>query len=239
MEIVAGPRAATVATHGGRHKPAVSADGRGVPVNCRGSDRVPVVGGHVFISYRHAEPDTAYVEKLATFLGTAGIVVWFDREIVSGDRWHALIEQQINTAVAVVVVMSPQASESRWVNREISQAELADKPIFPLLLAGKRFFRLADLHYDDVTEGRMPSARVLARLRDLLPGQPTVVQVPVPPAAPARFVDILTGHTNGVRSVAWSPAGWHLATGSLDQTVRIWDPATGNEVARNCLACSC
>jgi WD40 repeat protein len=185
---------------------------------------VPVVGGHVFISYRHAEPDTAYVEKLATFLDTAGIGVWLDRDIVSGDRWHALIEQQINTSVAVVVVMSPQASESRWVNREISQAELADKPIFPLLLAGKRFFRLADLHYDDVTDGQMPSAQVLVRLRDLLPEQPTDAQIPAPPA---RFVDTLTVHTGPVLSVVWSPDGRHLATTSHDRTVRIWEPATG------------
>ena len=37
----------------------------------------------------------------------------------------------------------------------------------------------------------------------------------------------LTGHTGGVRAVAWSPDGTRLATASSDETVRVWDPATG------------
>ena len=38
---------------------------------------------------------------------------------------------------------------------------------------------------------------------------------------------VLTGHTSTVQSVAWSPDGKTLATGSRDKTVRLWDPATG------------
>ena len=41
----------------------------------------------------------------------------------------------------------------------------------------------------------------------------------------------LTGHTNGVSAVAWSPDGTRLATGSGDETARIWDPATGQTTA--------
>ena len=32
-------------------------------------------------------------------------------------------------------------------------------------------------------------------------------------------------------AVAWSPDGTRLATGSDDETVRIWDPATGQTTA--------
>jgi WD40 repeat protein len=32
-----------------------------------------------------------------------------------------------------------------------------------------------------------------------------------------------------VRSVAYSPDGKHIVTGSLDETVKIWDSATGKE----------
>jgi WD40 repeat protein len=35
------------------------------------------------------------------------------------------------------------------------------------------------------------------------------------------------GHSRSVRSVSWSPDGTKVATGSLDETVRIWDAATG------------
>jgi WD40 repeat protein len=38
----------------------------------------------------------------------------------------------------------------------------------------------------------------------------------------------LTGHTNGVYNVAFSPDGRLLATASLDRTARVWDPATGD-----------
>ena len=37
----------------------------------------------------------------------------------------------------------------------------------------------------------------------------------------------LSGHSNWVLCVAWSPDGERLATGSMDKTVRIWNPVTG------------
>ena len=40
----------------------------------------------------------------------------------------------------------------------------------------------------------------------------------------------LTGHSE-VHSVAYSPDGKHIVTGSWDKTVKIWDSATGKEVS--------
>jgi WD40 repeat protein len=37
----------------------------------------------------------------------------------------------------------------------------------------------------------------------------------------------LSGHSGSVQSVAWSPNGKRLATGSQDKTAKIWDAATG------------
>ncbi|KAI1734075.1 WD40-repeat-containing domain protein [Xylaria scruposa] len=41
------------------------------------------------------------------------------------------------------------------------------------------------------------------------------------------YLHTLEGHTRGVRSVAFSPDGSLLASGSKDSTIRLWDPITG------------
>ena len=41
---------------------------------------------------------------------------------------------------------------------------------------------------------------------------------------------LLTGHTGGVISVGFSPDGKTIATGSWDDTVRLWDANTGNTI---------
>ena len=40
----------------------------------------------------------------------------------------------------------------------------------------------------------------------------------------------LSGHSDYVRSVAWSPDGTKLASGSDDKTVRIWEAATDKQL---------
>ena len=40
----------------------------------------------------------------------------------------------------------------------------------------------------------------------------------------------LEGHSGGVRSVAWSPSGERLASGSDDKAVLVWDGGSGAQV---------
>ena len=45
-------------------------------------------------------------------------------------------------------------------------------------------------------------------------------------------VAAVSGHSHWVLSVAWSPDGTKLASGSRDQTVRIWEAATGKQLSQ-------
>ncbi len=49
-------------------------------------------------------------------------------------------------------------------------------------------------------------------------------------AAPRAELVLQTGHSSYITSLAWSPDGKHLATGSHDYTVVIWDVLTGDKV---------
>ena len=49
-----------------------------------------------------------------------------------------------------------------------------------------------------------------------------------PPApAPLCLAPVLRGHAEAVVSVAFSPNGQHIVSGSSDMTVRVWDAETG------------
>uniref|UniRef100_A0A8C3UPR1 Notchless protein homolog 1 n=1 Tax=Catharus ustulatus TaxID=91951 RepID=A0A8C3UPR1_CATUS len=50
--------------------------------------------------------------------------------------------------------------------------------------------------------------------------------------AVTRCTSSLEGHTEAVISVAFSPTGKYLASGSGDTTIFLWDPATGSQIGR-------
>lgn len=118
---------------------------------------------HIFISYDH--DDRAYARTLAEHLRQQGLEVWMDDRIDYGDRWWRTVDRAIRTCAACVVVMTPAAEESPWVERELLLAQREKKPIYPLLLRGRGLSLLIALQHVDVTGGRMPPPRLIARLK--------------------------------------------------------------------------
>ena len=110
---------------------------------------------HVFISY-HKQSSRDYARKLADYLIASGFDVWIDDRIDLGSRWEREIYKAIEGCRAFVVIMTPGAWESEWVNREYLYADSLKKPPFPLLLDGGNFPFYAGVQFTDVRDGSLP-----------------------------------------------------------------------------------
>jgi len=118
-----------------------------------------------FISYAHA--DAAYVARLADHLRRSTLPLWFDAELRWGSRFTQEIRRRVAHALGVIVVMSPAAAASEWVEREILEGQRHDRELLPILLGGERLFLLASSHWFDARDGALPGERELRQLRGL------------------------------------------------------------------------
>ncbi len=90
------------------------------------------MAGHIFISY--SKKDMDFAVRLVDDLETAGFSVWIDREIGGGEEWQQSIEENLDTAQEVIVILSPNSVESSWVQHEGSIAYGLKKQIYPILI---------------------------------------------------------------------------------------------------------
>src|SRR5690242_14184584 len=96
--------------------------------------------GAVFIS--HASKDDPFVADLRRALEAHRISVWVDSHgLRGGDKLAPEIEQAIEQARQVIVVLSPNTINSPWVRKEIRKALEVEKQrkadgycVIPLLL---------------------------------------------------------------------------------------------------------
>lgn len=139
---------------------------------------------HIFIS--HASKDDNFVKDLRQALEDLGLSVWVDsRELIAGNKLAPEIDQAIEQARQVIVVLSPNTVNSPWVRKEIKKALEVEQTrkddgyrVIPLLLPGIEPSALA-LWFDEepvgvrvqLTTGAVSEAlpQILAALGERLP----------------------------------------------------------------------
>jgi hypothetical protein len=79
------------------------------------------------------------MRHLQADLRASGFWVWTDESLTPGTpSWKAAIEGAIEQAAAVVVILSPDAKRSEWVERELDYARTVGVRVFPVLARGNQ-----------------------------------------------------------------------------------------------------
>lgn len=127
---------------------------------------------HIFISY--SREDTKEMQKVRATLMQEGLKIWTDEGITPGmPSWKDAIQDAIENACCVVVILSPDAKRSRWVKSELDYAEIQDVRIFPVLISGDPRtslpFSLISGHYADLRTDYKNGIRLLiSSIKELL-----------------------------------------------------------------------
>ncbi len=111
-------------------------------------------------------------------------------------------------------VFQRECHRLREWNHELEPSRFAQQVLFRALTLGET--RLAEIAERRLTELACPA--VILRWRTLR-------------ESPA-FVRILSGHQDAVNSVAVTPDGRRIVSGSFDRTIAVWDLETGSQIHR-------
>jgi hypothetical protein len=146
---------------------------------------------NIFISY--SKEDIEFARHVRKLLQDVGFTVWMDEiRLTPSERWWTSIEYNIIVCSAFIVIMSPNAQQSNWVEREILVAENRKhpKPIFPILFSGEVWSRLANFQYYDMQAGLNATLNpaFVDALQQYIPSStvsvpPAIANTPTPPIA--------------------------------------------------------
>jgi len=123
--------------------------------------------------------------------------------------------------------------EAKWDDKEPEDRRMNFKPkkfpnyrVVPKYdrFINERFSRLLDLYI----ASRMRKMKMNVNPEDLIPKRPDKKDLQ---PYPTREAMVYKGHTDMVRSISPDPSGQWLASGSDDQSVKLWEVATGRCMA--------
>lgn len=148
----------------------------------------------IFISY--ARKYEEFARKIAASLSGVGVKVWLDvQSIPAGMNWSHAIQEGLDTADMMIVIITPESLESRNVESEWQYFISEGKPVIPILLISSKInFQLRQLQYIDFQNQDYDVAfqELCEELR--LISEPVTVELPpvLPrPSLPARSEPII------------------------------------------------
>jgi tetratricopeptide (TPR) repeat protein len=169
----------------------------------------------VFLSY--ARPDAAAAARIAKELGKAGRSVWYDSELPAHRAYSEVIENELESAKAVVVLWSKAAAESQWVRSEANRARELGKLVQGRLEDVRLPMPFDQIQCADLSSWRRGGPQVQRSINAFLDGE--VAR----PKTPARNDVSRRGLVVGAAAagVAATAAGgwWFLAEGHSGQAV--------------------
>jgi len=96
----------------------------------------------VFIS--HSSTNNDLVRKISDELRRSGMDVWDDtREILPGENWAQKTSQALEESQAMIVLLTPESIDSKWINWEIEFAlgkSAYNKRLIPVLVGDPNRF---------------------------------------------------------------------------------------------------
>jgi len=123
----------------------------------------------VFISYAHVDND--FAEVVQQKLIDAGFNPWVDnKQLKAGDDWRQGIDAAIRGSFALIVIISPESDQSKYVTYEWAFAFGNGIQIIPVMYRSteKIHPRLDSWHYEDFTHRiNRPWDRLIGRLEEL------------------------------------------------------------------------
>lgn len=105
-----------------------------------------------FISY--SRNDSSFARQLTSELRNAGVDIWIDtRNIKAGRHWDQEVQDALDAAHVLILLLSPHSVISENVQDEVSYARSQDKEIIPILISPCKVpMRWARIHYIDFTQ---------------------------------------------------------------------------------------
>ncbi|MBS4098683.1 MAG: TIR domain-containing protein [Sulfuricella sp.] len=200
----------------------------------------------VFLSHHHA--DKPRVRRLAERLKDAGLKVWFDEWIVRpGDIISLKVEEGLEQSRVLLLCISPAALASHWVALERGTAIHRDpanlgRRFVPLLLDAcelpDSLAKYQSVDYRDERPAAWDAVVNACRSDTVLPASVTppraasALPINGEPQPLAVLERTIKGHSSMVNSIAVSPDGTWLVSGSHDTSVGVWDMASGECLAK-------